>query len=177
MMETKTFCSACKIHCYRAHRREQIRQVMCYSGPRMLLHHPLMTLRHLWIEHHGMLSRLFYLLLGFLGLGLGVLGAILPLLPAFPFLLLAAFGFGRSSKRLNDWFLETQLYKKNIKDWRETRSMDRAAKRRVLGCISLVMLIGFVMMRNVPIGQFALFLVWIGHILYFRYGIRTLETA
>ena len=47
--------------------------------------------------------KIVYLIIGFLGLGLGVLGAILPLLPAFPFLLLAAFGFGQGSDRLHRW--------------------------------------------------------------------------
>lgn len=48
--ETKTFCSACKVHCYKQEERDQIRKVMRYSGPRMLLHHPLMALHHLYIE-------------------------------------------------------------------------------------------------------------------------------
>lgn len=176
-METKTFCSACKVHCYKAEKREQIRMVMRWSGPRMLLHHPVMTLHHLWIENEELLSRLFWVCIGFIGLGLGVLGAILPLLPAFPFLLMAAFGFSRSSKRLHAWFLETSLYKKNIKSWAETRSMDKRTKIRVLTCISLVMLIGLVMMRNILWGQAVLIMVWIGHLLYFRYGIRTMEPA
>ena len=48
MMEEKTFCSACKIHCYRGKERENIREVMRYSGPRMLFHHPIAALRHLF---------------------------------------------------------------------------------------------------------------------------------
>lgn len=45
-METKTFCSNCRVHCYRPKMREQIRQVMRFAGPRMLLYHPVMALRH-----------------------------------------------------------------------------------------------------------------------------------
>ncbi len=45
-METKTFCSNCKVHCYKADMRERIRQVMQFSGPRMLFHHPVMAIRH-----------------------------------------------------------------------------------------------------------------------------------
>lgn len=48
--ETKTFCSACKVHCYQKGMREQIRSVMRFSGPRMITHHPWMTLHHLYIE-------------------------------------------------------------------------------------------------------------------------------
>ena len=46
-METKTFCSACKTHCYKPQMREAIRQVMRWSGPRMLFHHPVLAVRHL----------------------------------------------------------------------------------------------------------------------------------
>ncbi len=45
-METKTFCSNCKVHCYKPEMREKIRAVMRFSGPRMLLYHPVMALRH-----------------------------------------------------------------------------------------------------------------------------------
>lgn len=46
-METKTFCSNCKVHCYRPEMREKIRQVMRFSGPRMIFVHPAVALRHL----------------------------------------------------------------------------------------------------------------------------------
>lgn len=46
MMETKTFCSNCKIHCYRPEMRQRIREVMRFSGPRMIFRHPVMALRH-----------------------------------------------------------------------------------------------------------------------------------
>ena len=45
-METKTFCSNCKVHCYKPEMREKIRVVMRFSGPRMLFYHPVMALRH-----------------------------------------------------------------------------------------------------------------------------------
>lgn len=45
-METKTFCSNCKVHCYKADMREKIREVMRFSGPRMILYHPILAVRH-----------------------------------------------------------------------------------------------------------------------------------
>lgn len=45
-METKTFCSNCKVHCYQPEMREKIREVMRFSGPRMLFHHPGAAVRH-----------------------------------------------------------------------------------------------------------------------------------
>ncbi|MCM1182194.1 MAG: nitrous oxide-stimulated promoter family protein [Roseburia sp.] len=46
-METKTFCANCKVHCYKPEMREKIRAVMRYSGPRIILYHPFMAVRHL----------------------------------------------------------------------------------------------------------------------------------
>lgn len=43
----KPACNACPIHCYRRCEREEIRRVMRYAGPRMLLRHPLLALLHL----------------------------------------------------------------------------------------------------------------------------------
>ena len=46
-METKTFCSNCRVHCYDQAHRQRIKEVMRFSGPRMLMHHPLLALSHL----------------------------------------------------------------------------------------------------------------------------------
>lgn len=45
-METKTFCSNCRVHCYKPDMREKIREVMRFSGPRMIMYHPIMAIRH-----------------------------------------------------------------------------------------------------------------------------------
>lgn len=45
-MATKTFCSQCRVHCYAPTQRQAIKDVMRYAGPRMLLHHPVMTVHH-----------------------------------------------------------------------------------------------------------------------------------
>lgn len=45
-MESKTFCSSCKVHCYQNEMRKAIKKVMRYSGPRMLFYHPILTISH-----------------------------------------------------------------------------------------------------------------------------------
>lgn len=45
-MENKTFCSNCRVHCYKPEMRERIRAVMRFSGPRMIFHHPVAAVRH-----------------------------------------------------------------------------------------------------------------------------------
>jgi hypothetical protein len=48
--DAKSTCARCPVHCYRPDMREQIRQVMRYAGPRMLLHHPVLAVRHMLDE-------------------------------------------------------------------------------------------------------------------------------
>ncbi len=45
-MENKTFCSNCRVHCYKPEMREAIRRVMRFSGPRMIMYHPIMAISH-----------------------------------------------------------------------------------------------------------------------------------
>ena len=45
-METKTFCSNCKVHCYKKDMMDRIREVMRFSGPRRIFYHPVMAIRH-----------------------------------------------------------------------------------------------------------------------------------
>lgn len=45
--DEKPTCVKCPVHCYEAGMRERVRQVMRYSGPRMLLRHPILAIRHL----------------------------------------------------------------------------------------------------------------------------------
>ncbi|MGN1276227.1 MAG: nitrous oxide-stimulated promoter family protein [Floccifex sp.] len=45
-METKTFCSSCSVHCYQKEKREQIKEVMRFAGPRMLFVHPILAIEH-----------------------------------------------------------------------------------------------------------------------------------
>lgn len=46
-METKTFCSNCKSPCYSPKMKEKIKQIMKFSGPRMLFYHPLLVIYHI----------------------------------------------------------------------------------------------------------------------------------
>lgn len=121
------------------------------------------------------ISRILWTLLGCVGLALGAVGAVLPLLPAFPFLLLAAFCFARSSPRLHRWFVGTRLYRQNLESYVQGRGMTRQAKRRIMAAVTLLMGFGFFMMFRralyLPCGILAG--VWVFHILYFQLGVKT----
>lgn len=121
------------------------------------------------------LKKVFFVILGCLGLGLGALGAVLPLLPAFPFLMLAAFCFAKSSEKLHNWFTSTRLYKKNLESFVHGKGMTVKTKVRIMLTVTILMSIGFIMMHAVPVGRIVLGIVWLFHVLYFIFGIKTLK--
>ena len=121
------------------------------------------------------IKRIVYIALGCLGVGLGALGAVLPLLPAFPFLLLAAFCFGKSSERLHTWFIGTKLYKDNLETYVQGKGMTRRTKVRIMVTVTVLMSIGFIMMHQVPVGRVVLTCVWVFHLVYFLFGVKTLR--
>ena len=119
----------------------------------------------------GIMKKILYILIGCISLGLGIIGVILPILPTVPFVLLAAFCFARSSERLDGWFKSTKLYRENnIKS-----GMTKQAKVRIMCSVSLLMSIGFIMMglRGIVVGNVVLLVVWIFHMIYFTFGVKT----
>lgn len=121
------------------------------------------------------IKKIVYIIVGCIGVGLGAIGAVVPMLPAFPFLMLATFCFGRSSERLNNWFINTKLYKNNLESFVQGRGMTWATKIRIMITVTVLMSVGFVMMSKVPVGRIILACVWLFHILYFIFGIKSLK--
>lgn len=123
------------------------------------------------------LKKIFWIVLGCVGVGLGAVGAVLPLLPTFPFLLLAAFSFAKSSERLHTWFVNTKLYKKNLESYVQGKGMTRATKLRIMTTVTVLMAVGFtiMMIKAVYIPCIILACVWVFHIIYFTFGVKTLE--
>lgn len=119
-------------------------------------------------------KKIVYIILGCLGVGLGAVGAVLPMIPAFPFLLLAAFCFGKSSEKLHRWFIGTKLYKNNLESYIQGKGMTWKTKIRIMVMVTLLMSIGFMMMSRVPIGRIVLACVWAFHIIYFVFGVKTI---
>lgn len=121
------------------------------------------------------LKKLLYMVLGCLSLVMGAIGAVLPLLPAFPFLLLATVCFAKSSEKLHNWFIHTKLYKNNLESYVKGKGMTRSTKIRIMVTVTFLMAIGFAMMGQVPIGRIVLGCVWLFHIIYFAVGVKTIE--
>lgn len=120
------------------------------------------------------IKKILWITIGFVGLGLGALGAVLPLLPAFPFLLLAAFSFGKSSEKLHTWFTGTKLYKNNLESYVKGQGMTWRTKIKVMITVTLLMAFGFFMMlrKDLYIPCVILCGVWVFHIVYFLFGVK-----
>lgn len=80
-----------------------------------------------------------FLTIGIISFGIGSIGAILPILPTTPFLLLAGYCFSKSSKRFTTWLHQTKLYQFYVADYVETKSIPRKKKRHIFLNICILM--------------------------------------
>ena len=119
------------------------------------------------------IKKIVYIVLGCICLGIGAVGAVLPILPTTPFLLVAAFCFARSSERLNNWFKGTKLYKNNLENFVRGQGMDIKAKMRIMTTVTIIMAIAIACMYRVPIGQICVACVWVAHVIAFTFFIKT----
>lgn len=123
------------------------------------------------------IKRITFVVLGCISLALAVLGVALPILPTVPFLALAAFCFAKSSDRLNNWLINTKFYQNNLADFKAGKGMTVKTKVRILTTVTLVMAVGLIvmLMKGVTVGSIILSVVWLGHIYYFGFKVKTLE--
>ena len=104
--------------------------------------------------------RVLFFLAGSLALGLGVLGVVLPLLPTTPFLILAAFFYARSSRRVYLWLLSNRVFGRQLDDYLTGKGVSRWVKVGVL--VLLWVMIGLSAALFAPFLWMRLLLVIIG---------------
>ena len=83
------------------------------------------------------MRRPIYKGLGFLAVGLGAIGAALPIMPTVPFLLLAVYFFARSSPELEQKILDHPHWGPQVNDWRERRAISRSSKTMAIGAMTV----------------------------------------
>lgn len=122
------------------------------------------------------LVRIVWLLFGFLSMGIGAVGVVLPVLPATPFLLLASFCLAKGSERFHKWFTGTKLYKRHLDSFVKNRAMTLKTKFSLLIPASCMLLLAFLAMRNVYGRVFIVFLIVFKYV-YFFTKIRTIPAG
>ena len=125
------------------------------------------------------IKKLLWITLGFIGVALGAVGTVVPMFPTFPFLMLAAVSFAKSSEKMHAWFTNTKLYKDNLADFVAGRGMTWKTKIRIMITVTLLMSIGFIMMgtKEIMVGCVVLGFVWVFHICYFCFGVKTISVS
>lgn len=121
------------------------------------------------------ISKVIFISVGCICLALGTVGIILPILPTVPFFMATAFCFAKSSERLHRWFVSSSMYKKHLQSFVEKRGMLMKTKLTILTTVTLLMGFGFVMMSRVPVARVILAVVWVCHVVYFVFGVKTIR--
>lgn len=120
--------------------------------------------------------RFVWLVLGFLAMGIGAVGVVLPVLPTTPFLLLASFCLAKGSVRFHNWFTGTKLYKRHLESFVKNRSMTLKTKFSLLIPASCMLLLAFLAMSNVY-GRASIVFLIIFKYVYFFTKIRTVPAG
>ena len=84
--------------------------------------------------------RFIFLAIGFISLGLGTAGIIIPILPTVPFYLLTAFCFCRGSEKFSNWFLNSKLYRNHMGNFANHRVMTIYGEMILLSLVSAMLL-------------------------------------
>lgn len=113
------------------------------------------------------------IILGFISMGIGIVGIVVPILPTTPFLLLASFFFAKGSKRFHDWFISTKIYKKYLESFVQSKAMTLKNKLTILLPVSLMLIITFIFVNNLH-ARIVLVILFIGKYLYFFTQIKTI---
>ena len=118
--------------------------------------------------------RILFIVLGFIFLGVGASGIVVPILPTTPFLLLASFFFSKGSKRFHDWFLSTKLYKRYLESFVKSMAMTLKGKLTILIPVSCMLIITFILVDNIY-ARIVLVILFISKYVYFFTQIRTVS--
>ena len=120
------------------------------------------------------IKKLLYVILGCIGLALGAWGLYCRFFRRFRFCFWRRFALP-SSEKLHRWFTGTKLYKNNLESYVKGQGMTWKTKIRIMITVTVLMSIGFIMMHAVPVGRIVLACVWVFHILYFVFRVKTIK--
>lgn len=120
------------------------------------------------------IKKYIYIVVGIIAFTLGTIGVILPILPTTPFYLLASFCFVRGSKRFDEWFKNTKLYKKHLESFVNEKSMTLKEKICILLFADTMILIPIIIVDSIHVRIFLISLIII-KLYYFIFKIKTVK--
>ena len=120
--------------------------------------------------------KFLYIIIGFIALGLGVLGLVLPVLPTTPLLLLASYCFVKGSERFEHWFKGTTLYKRHLETFVKERAMTLKQKLTILLFADAMIAIPFFILESFFVRLMLVMIVFYKYY-YFIYKIKTVPEA
>ena len=120
------------------------------------------------------MKKALFVILGLIFLGLGAVGAAIPILPTTPFLLLAAACFAKGSDRFNNWFRNTSLYKKHLESFVKERAMTLKTKITLCGFATAMLMLAFFSMENIY-GRITILCLIAIKYYYFVFRIKTIR--
>lgn len=95
------------------------------------------------------MSKVFFLTVGLVCVGLGALGTIVPLLPTTPFVLLAALCLTRGSTRLHSWLIAHRAFGPLIENWQSDRAI--APRAKIIALIGMAATLGLTVLVELPL--------------------------
>ena len=107
------------------------------------------------------LKKKIYICVGLLAVGLGIIGAFLPVMPTVPFLLVALFCFERSSKKYHDMILNNKYFGKVLRDYYEGRGLTTSVKIKAILFLTCGMGFSFYKVQHLYL-RIMLVVIWLG---------------
>ena len=118
-------------------------------------------------------KKYFYITLGFIALGLGLIGVILPILPTTPFLLVTSFCFARGSERFHTWFTNSNIYKKHLESFVKERAMTLKQKVVLLSFVNFMLAFPLILVDVLPM-RITIIVLIIIKLYYFIFKVKTI---
>jgi hypothetical protein len=116
-----------------------------------------------------------FLVIGFISLGLGLIGIPFPILPTTPFLLLSAVCFAKSSDKINTWFKNTKIYQHYVGGYMEKKGMENKQKAKILATVTILFAIGMYFTKSFHARIF-MGVVLLAHYYFFLVRVKTLKS-
>ena len=118
-------------------------------------------------------KKYFYITLGFITLGLGLIGVILPILPTTPFLLVTSVCFAKGSERFHSWFTNTNIYKKHLESFVKERAMTLKQKVVLLSFVNFMLAFPLILVDVLPM-RITIIVLIIIKLYYFIFRVKTI---